>query len=317
MTAVELMAACALDAAIGDPPAMPHPVRWMGSLSAYLHRRVRTARMGPRSLRAAGALLALVLPTTAFLAGWALIAAGTAVHDWVGQGIGIALATTTLAWRDLVDHVRSVSAALKEGSLKRAREAVGLIVGRDTHDMSEPEVVRASVETIAESACDGVIAPLLCLVAGGAPLALAYKAVSTLDSMIGHPEEEYRDFGWASARLDDLVNWLPARITGWLIAAAAGLVLFSSTAAKRSGVVLLRDGHKHPSPNSGRPEAAMAGALGIQLGGINFYGGRRAERPVLGDAGAPLSVGHVDRAAHIMTVAYLMAIAGSLRFLWR
>lgn len=317
MTAVELIAACALDAAIGDPRAMPHPVRWMGRLSAYLHRCVRTARMGPHSLRVAGALLALGLPATGFLAGWALIAAGTAVHDWVGQGIGIALAATTLAWRDLVDHVRSVSAALKEGSLERAREAVGLIVGRDTHDMSEPEVVRASVETIAESACDGVIAPLLCLVAGGAPLALAYKAVSTLDSMIGHPEEEYRDFGWASARLDDLVNWIPARITAWLIAAAAGLVLFSWTAVQRSGIVLLRDGHKHPSPNSGRPEAAMAGALGIQLGGVNFYGGRRAERPVLGDAGVPLSVGHVDRAAHIMTVAYLMAIAGSLRFLWR
>jgi adenosylcobinamide-phosphate synthase len=317
MTAVELMAACALDASIGDPRAMPHPVRWMGSLSEYLHRHVRTSRMEPRSLRAAGVLLALGLPATAFVTAWAVIAAGTAVHDWVGQGIGIVLASTTLAWRDLVDHVRSVSVALKDGSLDRAREAVGLIVGRDTHDMSEPEVVRASVETIAESACDGVIAPLLCLVVGGPPLALAYKAISTLDSMIGHPEEEYRDFGWASARLDDLVNWIPARITGWLIAAAAGLVLFSTTAIKRSGVVLLRDGHKHPSPNSGRPEAAMAGALGIQLGGVNFYGGRRAERPVLGDAGGPLSVGHVDRAAHIMTVAYLMAIAGSLRFLWR
>ena len=317
MTAVDLMAACALDAAIGDPQTMPHPVRWMGRFSEYLHRRVLEARMEPRSLRAAGALLALGLPATAFLAGWGLIAAGAAVHDWVGQGIGIALAATTLAWRDLIDHVRRVSAALKAGSLERARQAVGLIVGRDTQQMSEAEVVRASVETIAESACDGVIAPLLCLAVGGAPLALAYKAVSTLDSMIGHPEEEYRDFGWASARLDDLVNWIPSRITGWLIAAAAGPVLFSVKAMKRSGTILLRDGHKHASPNSGRPEAAMAGALGVQLGGVNFYEGRPAERPVLGDAEEPLSVGHVDRAAYIMTVAYLMAIAGSARFLWR
>jgi adenosylcobinamide-phosphate synthase len=317
MTAIELMAACALDATIGDPRGIPHPVRWMGSLCEYLHHRVRAARMGARSLRAAGAFVALGLPATAFLACWAVIAAGTAVHEWIGQGIGITLAATTLAWRDLVDHVRRVSAALKAGALERARQAVGLIVGRDTEHMTEREVVRASVETIAESACDGVIAPLLCLVAGGVPLAMAYKAVSTLDSMIGHPEEEYRDFGWASARLDDLVNWIPARITAWLITVAAGVVLFSASAVKRSGVVLLRDGHKHPSPNSGRPEAAMAGALDVQLGGINLYGGCPVERPLLGDAGAPLSVGHVERAAQVVTVAYLMAIAGSLRVLWR
>jgi adenosylcobinamide-phosphate synthase len=149
----------------------------------------------------------------------------------------------------------------------------------------------------------------------GPPLALAYKAVSTLDSMVGHRDEEYRDFGWASARLDDLANWLPARITAWLIAAAAGLVLLSAKAAKRSGAILLRDGHKHPSPNSGRPEAAMAGALGVQLGGVNFYGGRRAERPVLGDGEVSLSVRHVDRAERIMTAAYLMAIVGVVRVL--
>ena len=308
MTAMEVVAACALDAAVGDPRIMPHPVRWMGSLSAYVHRRVRTLGMGPRSLRAAGMFLALGLPATAFAAGWLLIAAGMAVHDWIGQGVGICLASTTLAWRDLVDHVRGVSGALKSGSLERARKAVGLIVGRDTQDLSEEEVVRAAVETTAESACDGVIAPLLFLVVGGPPLALAYKAVSTLDSMVGHRDEEYRDFGWASARLDDLANWVPARITAWLIAGAAGLVLLSANSATRSGAILLRDGHKHPSPNSGRPEAAMAGALGVRLGGINFYGGRRAERPVLGDAEAPLSVGQVDRAQRIMTVAYVMAI---------
>src|SRR5262249_48353523 len=156
-------------------------------------------------------------------------------------------------------------------------------------------------------------APLIFLAIGGPPLALAYKAVSTLDSMVGHRDEEYRDFGWASARLDDLANWIPARITGWLIAVAAGVVFFSTEAVKRSTVIWLRDGHKHPSPNSGRPEAAMAGALRVQLGGVNFYGGRRAGRPVLGDAETALSVMQVDQAAYIMTVAYLMAIAGAVR----
>jgi adenosylcobinamide-phosphate synthase len=292
-------------------------VRWMGRLTGSVHRQLRVLGMGPRALRIAGTFLAVGLPATAFLVGWALVATGTTIHDWVGQIIGICLASTTLAWRDLIDHVHRVSSALKAGSLDQARHAVGLIVGRDTQQLSEAEVVRAAVETIAESASDGVIAPLLFLVVGGPPLALAYKAVSTLDSMIGHHDEEYRDVGWASARLDDVANWIPARVTAWLIAAAAGLVLFSARAMKRSGVILLRDGHKHPSPNSGRPEAAMAGALGVQLGGVNFYGGCRAERPVLGDAGAPLSVGHIDRAKSIMTVAYLIAIAASVRVLWR
>ena len=317
MNPVDVLVACALDAALGDPRPMPHPVRWMGRLIGYVDRQVRARCTGASSLRAAGIVLAVGLPAMAFAAGWASIAAGTAVDDWVGRGIGICVAATTLAWRDLVDHVRAVSAALKAGSLERARQAVGLIVGRDTQHLSEPEVARAAVETVAESACDGVIAPLLFLAAGGPPLALAYKAVSTLDSMIGHRDEDYREFGWASARLDDLANWIPARITAWLLAVAAGLVLLSADAVKRSSAILLRDGHKHPSPNSGRPEAAMAGALGVQLGGANFYGGCRADRPVLGDGGTPLSVRHVDQAAYIMTVAYLMAIAGSMRFLWR
>jgi adenosylcobinamide-phosphate synthase len=317
MTAIDVVAACALDAVIGDPRAMPHPVRWMGGLIALSHRQLRHWCRGPLSLRAAGIVMAAVLPAAAFAAGWAAIEAGNAVHDWVGRGVGICVAATTLAWRDLVDHVRAVSSALQAGSLERARVAVGMIVGRDTQQLTEGEVVRAAIETIAESGCDGVIAPLLFLALGGPPLALAYKAVSTLDSMVGHRDEEYRDFGWASARLDDLVNWIPARVTAWLIAAAAGIVLVSAKAAKRSGVILLRDGHKHPSPNSGRPEAAMAGALGVQLGGVNVYAGYREERPVLGDALTPLSLLQLQRAERIVTVAYLMAIAVSARFLWR
>ena len=223
MTPFDVVAACALDAALGDPRRMPHPVRGMGRIITAVDRRIRPWCTGSLSLRIAGTRLALGLPATAFVAGWASIEAGSSIHEWVGRAVGIALAATTLAWRDLVDHVRAVSAALNAGSLERAREAVGLIVGRDTQELSEPEVVRAAVETIAESACDGVIAPVIFLVAGGPPLALAYKAVSTLDSMVGHRDEDYRDFGWASARLDDVANWLPARLTAWLIAAAAGL----------------------------------------------------------------------------------------------
>jgi adenosylcobinamide-phosphate synthase len=316
VTSVDLLAACMLDAVIGDPNRWPHPVRWMGWLTTWVEKQARRFCVGPGSLRLTGAALALGLPSMACFAGWAVIIAGTAVHDWVGRGIEIWLASTVLAWRDLVDHVHAVSQALRGGSLERARQSVGLIVGRDTDRLSEPEIVRATVETIAESASDGIIAPLLFLVIGGPPLALAYKAVSTLDSMIGHRDAAYRDFGWASAKLDDLLNWIPARVTAWLIACAAGAVCWNARSVHRSSALLLRDGHKHPSPNSGRPEAAMAGALGVQLGGTNFYAGLRHDRPLLGDATEPLSAVHIDRAQQIMTVAYLIAITAALAFLW-
>jgi adenosylcobinamide-phosphate synthase len=316
VTPVDILAACMLDALLGDPHAWPHPVRGMGWLTTWAEKWVRRFCVGPGSLRITGAVLALGLPSLAFCAGWAFMAAGSAVHDWIGRGIGIWLASTVLAWRDLVDHVHAVSQALKAGTLERARHSVGFIVGRDTDRLSEPEIVRATVETIAESASDGIVAPLFFLVVGGPPLALAYKSISTLDSMIGHRDAAYRDFGWASARLDDLLNWIPARVTAWLIALAAGAVCRNARSVHRSGALLLRDGHKHPSPNSGRPEAAMAGALGVQLGGTNFYAGLRHDRPLLGDATEPLSAAHIDRALEIMTVAYLIAIAASLGLLW-
>jgi adenosylcobinamide-phosphate synthase len=317
MTPGDFLLACALDATIGDPRWLPHPVRGMGYLVHWFEKRVRLLCVQPRALRLAGVVLALGLPSLAFLLGWISIVAGTAIHEWLGRGIVLCLAYTTLAWRDLIDHVDAVSDALKTGSLEQAREAVSLVVGRDTDRLSESEIVRATVETIAESASDGVIAPLLYLAVGGPPLALAYKAISTLDSMVGHRDGQYRDFGWASARLDDLANWIPARITAWLIVAGAGVVFLNTRSVQRSGAILLRDGHKHASPNSGRPEAAMAGALGVQLGGENFYRGLLSHRPFLGDVEEPLSVKHVDRAKRIMTVAYVMAIAASMRLVSR
>lgn len=312
----DLLLACGLDATIGDPRWLPHPVRGMGYLVTWVEKRIRLLCAGPRALRLAGVVLALGLPSLAFLLGWIMIVGGTAIHEWVGRGIGLCLAFTTLAWRDLIDHVNAVSDALKTGSLEQAREAVSLIVGRDTDRLSESEIVRATVETIAESASDGVIAPLLLLAVGGAPLALAYKAVSTLDSMVGHRDEHYRDFGWASARLDDLINWIPARLTAWLMVMTAAFSLQGVKQFKRSIVTLLRDGYKHPSPNSGRPEAAMAGVLGVQLGGTNVYDGLPQERPVLGDEVETLSIKHITRAKWTMTIAYLLAVAAVMGYLW-
>ncbi len=316
MTPQDLLLICAFDAAIGDPPWLPHPIRLMGKVIAWSERHIRRFAASPRSLRTAGLILAVGLPSAAAMSGWAVIACFDTWHSWAGWLAGLVLGASTLAWRDLIDHINRVLAALAEGSLPSARSAVGMIVGRDTEKLSSSEVVRATVETIAESASDGIIAPLLYLTLGGPPLALAYKAMNTLDSMIGHLDERYRDFGWASARLDDLLNWIPARITAWMVVMAAGLLTGSMATMQRSAVTLVKDGGKHPSPNSGRPEAAMAGALHVELGGTNYYDGLPHGRPRLGAPGERLVVEHIVRAKTILTTAYLLALAVAAGYLW-
>lgn len=311
MTAGELLLACALDAWIGDPASWPHPVRAMGRGIVWCERLARSRGRTPRCLRGAGVVLAFGLPLASYVAASLLIGIAGHVHEWAGEVVGIALAATTLAWRDLVDHVGLIRRALEDGSLPAARQAVARVVGRDTEALSETEVVRATVETIAESASDGIVAPLFYLTLGGAPLALAYKAVNTLDSMIGHKEEPYRDFGWASARLDDLANWIPARLTAWLLVVAAW-PLYGLPSAVESWRIWSRDGHQHPSPNSGRPEAAMAGALGVQLGGVSVYDGVPVERPCLGEGREALAPRHIGRALRLMTVASLIGMVLSM-----
>lgn len=316
MTPGDLLLASLLDALVGDPRWLPHPVHSMGRVVQGFERTIRPWCKGPGVLRMAGVLLAVTLPSLTFVLAWTLITAGTAVHEWLGRGLGVWLAFTTLAWRDLVDHVVGVSNPLKVRSRHEARVALSRIVGRDTDHLSEAEIVRATVETVAESASDGIIAPLFYLTLGGAPLALAYKAVSTLDSLVGHRDKRYREFGWASARLDDLANWIPARITAALIVLATVLVFRRSAPVMRSVRTLWLDGRKHPSPNSGRPEASMAGALGIRLGGTNYYHGIPQERPFLGDAIEPLAIVHIDQAKRVMTTAYLLGLAAAWGLLW-
>ena len=300
MTGGELAVACLLDAAVGDPRWFPHPVRWMGLIVDWYDRRVHQLLLSPAKQRMAGVFLAVVLPTGAYAAGAVLIWLGSTVDPLWGSAATVLLAWTTLAARDLIDHVVSVQRALQAVSLIEARAAVAKIVGRDTEEMDESDIVRATVETIAESTADGIMAPLFYLVLGGAPLALAYKAISTLDSMIGHLDDRYRWFGWASARLDDAANFLPARITALLLVLSAGIVSRSWPAVRQAWRILVRDGSHHPSPNSGRPEAAMAGALGVQLGGINRYDGLPIERPCLGDPDHPLTRAHIGMALTLM-----------------
>jgi len=316
MTANELFLAVMLDLAIGDPRWLPHPVRVMGRAIAWCDRHVRDVLQNPQGLRGAGVGLALLLPAVAFFTGRLVIEQANHLSGELGQAVSVGLAFTTLAGRDLLDHTRAVSRELAHGNLPAARQAVAMIVGRDTESLSEPEVVRATVETIAESTSDGVIAPLVYLALGGAPLALAYKAVNTLDSMVGHRDARYEHFGWASARLDDLANWVPARMTAGLIAVTSGIVAGRWQPVVESWRTWLRDGSKHPSPNSGRPEAAMAGALGVQLGGLNYYDGQPQERPRIGEGRRILDRQDIETASRILMASYGLGCLLAIAVVW-
>lgn len=317
MTGRELLLAACLDALIGDPRWFPHPVRGMGAVIAWCDEYVRGACQSPASLRLAGIGLAVGLPGAVFIIGYSAIGAASGLSPWCGTVVSIILASTTLAGRDLWDHVRAVRDALQQGNLPAARQAVAMIVGRDTTQLSESGVVRAAVETVAESTADGVIAPLFYLAIGGAPLALAYKAVNTLDSMVGHRDERHLDFGWASARLDDVANWIPARLTAVLLVFSAGLMTGKTGRMINGWRIFWRDGGNHPSPNSGRPEAAMAGVIGVQLGGLNYYDGVPHERPLMGEFSRGLVVEDLALAMRIMVMACVLgvAMAGGLRWL--
>lgn len=316
MTGVDLLLAVLLDVAAGDPRWLPHPVKGMGAVIGWVDGRIRNICRSEQALHIAGAGLALGLPAAVYGAATWVIAQAATVNPILGQAVGIGLAYTTLAGRDLYDHVQAVTDALAAGDLAGARKAVSMIVGRDSETLSEGEIARATVETIAESSSDGIIAPLVYLSLGGAPLALAYKAVNTLDSMIGHRDERYEHFGWASARLDDVVNWVPARLSGGFIALAAGLSTGQWHRIHDSWYILHRDGDKHPSPNSGQPEAAMAGALGVQLGGRNYYGGVPHDGELLGDGPAEVAPEHIRHASRIMLVTYALGLFFALLSLW-
>lgn len=283
-----------LDWLLGDPRWLPHPVVAIGRLVAALERVLRRFVANERS---AGVLLLVLTVGVSVAAAWGLVLGAGFLHPAAGFAVEAFLGWTCLAARSLHDESGRVAEALARGDLPAARHALSLIVGRDTEALPEPEIWRGAVETVAENTSDGVIAPLFWLMVGGAPLAIAYKAVNTLDSMVGYKNERYLRFGWASARFDDLVNLVPARLTGVLMALAAPILGLSGRNAWR---IMLRDGRNHSSPNSGIPEAAAAGALGVQLGGTNRYFGKPVAKPTIGDPLKPLDAAAWRGAVRLM-----------------
>ncbi len=310
-TALAAAAALVLDRIVGDPLFPPHPVILMGRYIAWWDRRWNHPEAGGAN-RWAGA--ALVGSGLLLFAGVPLVGLAALAHLFspLAWAVGIWLTTTTIAWKSLVQSGQAVSDALAHQGLPAARAAVGRIVGRDVADLDEPGVVRAAVETLAENLVDAVTAPLLYACLLGAPAALAYRWVNTLDAMVGHQTDRHRHFGWASARLDDALNWVPARLTAGLMVL---LLPLAGLNLQQGARMLRRDGRRHPSPNSGLPEAVMAGALSVQLGGTNWYQGAASHRPLLGDPTAPLQRLHIERTLAVVnwtcgSLVALLAVVG-------
>ncbi|MET3525857.1 adenosylcobinamide-phosphate synthase CbiB [Phenylobacterium koreense] len=287
-----VLAAAGLEGAVGYPARLPHPVTWVGGALGLLDRWFN--RGGDLARRLTGAVTLVIVAGGAALTGHAV-----ARLDWAP--LTILAGATGLAARSLYDHVAAVARA---PDLASARAAVAMIVGRDVDRLDEAGVAAAALESLAESFNDGVVAPLFWFLLAGLPGLFAYKAVNTADSMIGHKEEPYRCFGWAAARSDDLMNLVPARLAGLLIVLAAG----------RGGKTMAQDARGHASPNSGWPEAAMAGALGVQLGGPAYYDGVEHARPSFGDGRRPTTadlkrgLGIYLRACAVLAV--LLALGG-------
>ncbi|HHX50984.1 MAG TPA: cobalamin biosynthesis protein CobD [Clostridia bacterium] len=307
-------AAVLLDLLLGDPRGWPHPVILMGKGISLGERWVRRLFQNSLALKAGGILLVTTVVGLTYLVTWGLVRLAFQGHFYLGLLVETWLLYSALAIKDLHVHARQVAIPLTTGDLPGAREKVALIVGRDTGELDQAGVTRAVVETVAENTVDGIISPLFYAFIGGAPLALAYKAINTLDSMIGYKNCRYCDLGWAAARLDDVANYLPARLTGLLLVLVAP---FTPGGIKRTWTVLRRDAGKHPSPNGGIPEAAVAGALGIRLGGLNFYDGEPSYRAEMGEALRPLEIKHIKQVLLIMyAVTFLACLLGiALRLL--
>lgn len=275
-------AAIAIDWIVGDPKWPTHPVIWIGRLIRLLERILAPERFTdrPAAVKALGIILTAVTLAVSWGSMWLIVWAADALHPWLGYAVSAWFISTTLAVKGLKEAAMLVYVPLAAGRLGEARKYVGYIVGRDTEKLDEREASRAAVETVAENTVDALVSPFVFALIGGAPLAMLYRAANTLDSMVGYRNEKYLWFGWCSARTDDVLNYIPARLTGVMLTISA--LFFRRMKAGQAVRSIFSFSHLHPSPNSGIPESAVAGALGIELGGTNVYFGVASERARMG-----------------------------------
>ena len=295
-----------LDLAFGDPRWLYHPIRLIGNLIAWAEKPFRAAF--PKSEKgelAAGTFFAVFVVAVSTAVPAILLALASRLSSWLVFALEVFWSFQILAAKSLKSESMKVYAALKEGDLPKARKAVSMIVGRDTQKLTEEGVAKAAVETVAENSSDGVIAPLLFLALGGPALGFFYKAVNTLDSMIGYKNDTYLYFGRFSAKLDDVLNFIPSRISGLLLVLASPLAGLSMEGAWK---IFRRDRRNHASPNSAQTEAAAAGALGVQLAGDAYYFGKLYKKPTIGDPLRPVEYEDIRRVNRLMYAAVCLAL---------
>lgn len=311
-----LLLAFLLDAAIGDSRWLPHPVRIMGS--AIGKAEVILRKLEIKSYKKVvidklkGIILVSAIVIATFLITLSIVYISTDYFKShfllvTSYFLLVYLTSTTIAARELINSAKIVIESVKNDDIVSARKNLGMIVGRDTNDLSEKGILRATVETLSENLSDGIIAPLFYLTIGGLPFAMAYKAINTLDSMVGYKNERYKDFGWAAARLDDIANYIPARISGILIVTVSFFIFRSTLTGYHSLKTMITDGRKHLSPNAGIPEAAIAGALGVRLGGPSKYNGIEIQKPYIGIEKTENYLFASEKAMAIIKVSSLIA----------
>jgi adenosylcobinamide-phosphate synthase len=308
--ALALLAAVLLDGLVGDPRWLPHPIRWMGRAIEIAEARFRRL---PLPLLASGGIMAAGLILGTGLVAWGFMALSSWLHPGLGWMVEAVLFFYCLSSKSLADAAMKVWRLLLVDDLAGARRAVALIVGRETAALDGDEVARAAVETVAENLVDGILAPLFWAALGGAPLALAYKMTNTLDSMIGYKNARYQSFGKVAARMDDVANWLPARLSPPLVSLAAQ---FLNQSGRQAWRLARQDGHRHSSPNAGRPEAAFAGALNIWLGGANRYHGQWVSKPTIGSGQRSVTVDDIPRAVDLMWLTAGLGVVLAVGVRW-
>ncbi|MGI5902068.1 MAG: adenosylcobinamide-phosphate synthase CbiB [Desulfitobacteriia bacterium] len=309
-TSLALIIGYILDLLLGDPPRLPHPVRGMGKMIAggeYLKERLNLKN--PLRQYLGGLLLSLAVIGTAFILPLVILKGAYYFHPYLSLVLEGVMCYQILAVKSLKEESMKVYYHLKKSDLEAARESLSFIVGRDTENLNESQVIKGAVETVAENSVDGIIAPLFYILFGGAPLGFAYKAINTLDSMIGYRNEKYLYFGRFAAKLDDFANYIPARITAYLMLFT---VFLSGWDFKGALKIYRRDRNNHASPNSAHPEAVCAGALNIQLGGDSFYSGRLVSKPLVGDHLRKPEINDIPRTNKLVfRTAFLGLIVGT------
>ena len=306
MTVWAVLGGFVLDALFGDPAWLPHPVVYMGKAISKLEKFLRSRLpKTPQGELLGGAIVAFCLPVGTFLLTGLVCWGAARLHPLLGLAVQMFWCGQALAARGLVQESTNVYKELKKPDLPGARKAVSRIVGRDTAELTAEGVTKAAVETVAENASDGVIAPLLYMLIGGAPLALTYKAINTMDSMLGYKNEKYLYFGRVPAKLDDVANYIPSRLAGLLWVAAAAL---TGNSARGAWKIWRRDRRRHASPNSAQTESACAGALGLQLAGPAYYFGEYYDKPTIGDPLREIEPRDILRANCMMYAESLLAL---------